>query len=66
MKERFKRLRYFEDIFKDFSCELLEGRKIVVKYFDLKFFVIIGRFKVKVFKILLEEIYRIGMGSCLL
>ena len=63
MKERFKRLGYPEDIFKDFSCELLEGRKIVVKHFDLKFPVTTGRFKVKAPKILLEEIYRTGMGS---
>ena len=63
MKERFKRLGYSEDIFKNFSCELLEGRKIVVKHFDLKFPVTTGRFKVKASKILLEEIYRTGMGS---
>ena len=63
MKERFKRLGYPEDIFKDFSCELLDGRKIVVKHFDLKFPVTTGRFKVKAPKILLEEIYRTGMGS---
>ena len=63
MKERFKRLGYPEDIFKGFSCELLEGRKIVVKHFDLKFPVTTGRFKVKAPKILLEEIYRTGMGS---
>ena len=63
MKERFKRLGYPEDIFKDFSCKLLEGRKIVVKHFDLKFPVTTGRFKVKAPKILLEEIYRTGMGS---
>ena len=63
MKERFKRLGYPENIFKDFSCELLEGRKIVVKHFDLKFPVTTGRFKVKAPKILLEEIYRTGMGS---
>ena len=63
MKERFKRLGYPEDIFKDFSCELLDGRKIVVKHFDLKFPVTTGKFKVKAPKILLEEIYRTGMGS---
>ena len=63
MKERFKRLGYPEDIFKNFSCELLDGRKIVVKHFDLKFPVTTGRFKVKAPKILLEEIYRTGMGS---
>ena len=63
MKERFKRLGYPEDIFKNFSCELLDGRKIVVKHFDLKFSVTTGRFKVKAPKILLEEIYRTGMGS---
>ena len=63
MKERFKRLGYPEEIFKDFSCELLDGRKIVVKHFDLKFPVTTGRFKVKAPKILLEEIYRTGMGS---
>ena len=63
MKERFKRLGYPEDIFKDFSCELLEGRKIVVKHFDLKFPVTTGKFKIKAPKILLEEIYRTGMGS---
>ena len=63
MKERFKRLGYPEDIFKDFSCELLDGRKIVVKHFDLKFPVTTGRFKIKAPKMLLEEIYRTGMGS---
>ena len=63
MKERFKRLGYPEDIFKDFSCELLDGRKIVVKHFDLKFPVTTGKFKVKAPKILLEEIYRTGIGS---
>ena len=63
MKERFKRLGYPEDIFKNFSCELLDGRKIVVKHFDLKFPVTTGKFKVKAPKILLEEIYRTGMGS---
>ena len=63
IKERFKRLGYPEEIFKNFSCELLEGRKIVVKHFDLKFPVTTGRFKVKASKILLEEIYRTGMGS---
>lgn len=63
MKERFKRLGYPEDIFKDFSCKLLEGRKIIAKHFDLKFPITTGRFKVKAPKILLEEIYRTGMGS---
>lgn len=63
MKERFKRLDYPEDIFKDFSCKLLQGRKIIVKHFDLKFPITTGRFKIKAPKILLEEIYRTGMGS---
>lgn len=63
MKERFKRLGYPEDIFKDFSCKLLQGRKIIVKHFDLKFPITTGRFKIKAPKILLEEIYRTGMGS---
>ena len=63
IKERFKRLGYPEEFFKDFSCKLLDGRKIVVKHFDLKFPVTTGRFKVKAPKILLEEIYRTGMGS---
>ena len=63
MKERFKRGGYPEDIFKDVSCKLLEGRKIVVKHFDLKFPITIGKFKVKASKMLLEEIYRTGMGS---
>lgn len=63
MKERFKRLGYPEDILKNFNCELLDGRKIVVKHFDLKFPVTTGKFKVKAPKILLEEIYRTGMGS---
>ena len=63
MKERFKRLGYPEDIYKNSNCKLLEGRKIIVKHFDLKFPITTGRFKIKAPKILLEEIYRTGMGS---
>ena len=63
MKERFKRLGYPEDIYKNSNCKLLEGRKIVVKHFDLKFPITIGKFKVNAPKILLEELYRTGMGS---
>lgn len=63
MKERFKRLGYPEEIYKNFNCEIISGRKTVVRHFNLKIPITIGIFKINAHKSLLEEVYKTGLGS---